>query len=165
MRRLPHLAESVDSQGQRHSMIYAVIDTNVIVAAMLSKHTDSATVKVLNAIRDGLLMPVVASVILAEYNEVLLRDKFRFLKEDVRQTIDAIVLNAVFLDPLHSDEMFTDETDRVFYEVALAGHESDTRLVTGNLKHYPASPIVVTPAQMVAIIEERVASSTNGLSS
>ncbi len=136
-------------------MIYAVIDTNVIVSALMARRPDSATVKVLNAVRDGYLNPVLSSGIVAEYNEVLAREKFRFVKEDVRQTIDAIVSKAVFLDPSPSDEAFTDETDRVFYEVALAGHDDDTRLVTGNLRHYPISPIVVTPAQMVAIIEER----------
>ena len=136
-------------------MIYAVIDTNVIVAAMMAKHADSATVKVLNAVRDGRLKPVLAPEIVAEYNKVLARDKFHFLQEDVRQTIDAIVSCALFLDPQPSGEAFADETDRVFYEVALAGRDDGTRLVTGNLRHYPISPIVVTPAQMVAIIEER----------
>jgi putative PIN family toxin of toxin-antitoxin system len=136
-------------------MIYAVIDTNVIVAAMMAKHADSATVKVLNAVREGRLKPVLAPEIVVEYNEVLARDKFHFLQEDVRQTIDAIVSSAFFLEPQPSGEAFADETDRVFYEVALAGHEDGTRLVTGNLRHYPISPIVVTPAQMVAIIEER----------
>ena len=38
-------------------MIYAVIDTNVIVSAMMAKHVDSATVKVLNAIRNGRIRP------------------------------------------------------------------------------------------------------------
>ena len=38
-------------------MIFAVIDTNVIVAAMMSKHSDSATVKVINAVREGRLKP------------------------------------------------------------------------------------------------------------
>ena len=136
-------------------MIYAVIDTNVIVAAMMSKRSDSATVKVLKAIRDGRLKPVLASSIVAEYREVLSRDKFGFPKEDVKQTVDAIVSNAAFFDPMPSDEAFSDETDRVFYEVALAGQGDGTRLVTGNLRHYPISPIVVTPAQMVAILEER----------
>ena len=136
-------------------MIYAVIDTNVIVAAMMARRADSATVKVLNAVRDGRLKPVLAPEIVAEYNEVLARDKFHFLPEDVRQTIDAIASCALFLDPQPSGEAFADETDRVFYEVALAGRDDGTRLVTGNLRHYPISPIVVTPAQMVAIIEER----------
>ena len=136
-------------------MIHAVIDTNVIVSAMMAKRSDSATVKVLNAVRDGRLKPVLTSGIVAEYQDVLMRAKFRFVHEDVRQTIDAIVSNALFLDPSPSGEAFSDESDRVFYEVALAGRGDDTHLVTGNLRHYPMSPIVVTPAQMVAILNER----------
>ena len=136
-------------------MIFAVIDTNVIVAAMMSKHSDSATVKVINAVRDGRLRPVLSP----EYGEVLSRSKFQFVEADVRQTIDAIVSNAIFLEPKLSGETFADESDRVFYEVALAGQDDDTRLVTGNLRHYPVSPIVVTPAQMIAIIEERFSQS------
>ena len=47
-------------------MICAVIDTNVIVAAMMSKRPDSATVKVMNAIRSGSLKPVLSSAIVDE---------------------------------------------------------------------------------------------------
>lgn len=135
-------------------MIYAVIDTNVIVSAMMARRSDSATVKVLNAIRFGRIKTVYTPEIVEEYREVLSRGKFRFAPEDVQLTIDAIISNALLLKPHPSGERFSDESDRVFYEVALAGAETGTRLVTGNLRHYPISPIVVTPAQMVAILEE-----------
>lgn len=49
-------------------------------------------------------------------------------------------------------DWFVDEDDRVFYEVALS--EEDSFLVTGNLKHYPIDPRVVTPAQMLEILEK-----------
>ena len=49
------------------------------------------------------------------------------------------------------DSLFPDESDRVFYEVALS--EEDSFLVTGNLKHFPVDSRVVTPAQMIAILE------------
>ena len=132
-------------------MIFAVIDTNVIVAAMMSKHSDSATVKVINAVRDGRLRPVLSPDIVAEYGEVLSRSKFQFVEADVRQTIDAIVSNAIFLEPKLSGETFADESDRVFYEVALS--EEGSRLVTGNTKHFPKSPIVVTPAELLELIK------------
>lgn len=44
-----------------------------------------------------------------------------------------------------------DEDDRVFYEIALS--EEDSFLVTGNLKHFPKTPKVVTAAQMIEILE------------
>ena len=122
---------------------------------MMSRRPDSATVKVLNAVRDGLLKPVCSQEIIEEYDDVLSRDKFRFLPEDIRLVVNSIVSKALFLEPESSSESFSDESDRVFYEVALAAHNQDARLVTGNVRHFPISPIVVTPAQMVAIIEER----------
>ena len=134
-------------------MIYAVIDTNVIVSALITRRMDSPTIKVLSAIRDGRIKVVCSRDILNEYREVLSRGKFHLSTARVEQTVSALVENALFLEPVASGEEFSDETDKVFYEVALAGSEDDrTRLVTGNLRHYPISPIVVTPAQMVAIL-------------
>ena len=49
-----------------------------------------------------------------------------------------------------SGELFPDPKDAVFYEVALS--KEDSYLVTGNTKHFPTSPIVVTPAEMLEIL-------------
>ena len=48
-------------------------------------------------------------------------------------------------------EAFVDSKDIVFYEVALS--KKDAYLVTGNKKHFPNTPIVVTPAEMVEILQ------------
>ena len=48
-------------------MLYAVIDTNVLVAALLTKNNDSATVKVFEAIEDELITPLYHSEIIKEY--------------------------------------------------------------------------------------------------
>lgn len=40
----------------------------------------------------------------------------------------------------------------VFYEVALS--KEGSYVVTGNQKHFPKSPIVVTPAEMLQIIQQ-----------
>lgn len=40
--------------------------------------------------------------------------------------------------------------DIVFYEVKMT--VDDSYLVTGNIKHFPTTPLVVTPAQLVEII-------------
>lgn len=52
-------------------MIYAVIDTNVIVSAYITKNQESATIKVVNAVLSGKILPILSSDILAEYDEVL----------------------------------------------------------------------------------------------
>ena len=38
--------------------VYAVIDTNVLVSALLTQRADSPTVKVLKAISEGTLIPL-----------------------------------------------------------------------------------------------------------
>ena len=45
-----------------------------------------------------------------------------------------------------------DADDVVFYEVALS--KEDAFLVTGNTKHFPKNPIVVTPAEMLEILKQ-----------
>ena len=40
--------------------------------------------------------------------------------------------------------------DIVFYEVALS--KAGSFLVTGNIKHFPKNPIVVTPSEFLRII-------------
>ena len=58
--------------------IYAVIDTNVIVSALMSRHRDSATVKILDYLYDRTIVPVYSDEILEEYASVLKRPKFNF---------------------------------------------------------------------------------------
>lgn len=45
----------------------AVIDTNILVSALLSKHADSATVKVIEKLFDGEIIPVYSNEITNEY--------------------------------------------------------------------------------------------------
>lgn len=59
-------------------MVYAVIDTNVLISALLSKRADSATVRVLEAMFDGRIIPLYHEDILTEYDEVLHRKKVSF---------------------------------------------------------------------------------------
>lgn len=131
--------------------IYAVIDTNVIVSALLSKNSHSSTTMVYEAILDGLLIPVYNDEILKEYLDVLSRKKFPFAKEDI-QYIELLLTHVgIKLDRTKAnEEIFPDQKDVVFYEVALS--KEDSYLVTGNIKHFPQKPFVVTPAEMVAIL-------------
>ena len=69
---------------------YAVIDTNVIVSALLSKRNDSATVRVFRAMLGGQIVPLYHEDILDEYEEVLRRSKFH-LSEDLICTVISAV--------------------------------------------------------------------------
>lgn len=130
--------------------ILAVIDTNVIVSALISKHTDSATVVLLNCIFSDIVTPIYNEEILNEYASVLRRKKFNFSEGFINETISTIKDKGIHSERIYSDETLPDPKDVVFYEVALS--KEDSFLVTGNLKHFPKKPFVVTPAEMVEII-------------
>ncbi len=132
--------------------IYAVIDTNVIVSALLSHHHDSATVKILDYIYDRVIVPVYNNEIIEEYEAVLRRPKFNFSEGTVCAVVEAIREGGIDSKRIGSNELLPDPKDIVFYEVALANE--DSFLVTGNTKHFPKKPFVVTPAEMLQIIQE-----------
>lgn len=111
-----------------------VIDTNVLVSAMLSPHAPPA--QVVRLMFQGDLLPLHDARILAEYREVLLRPKFGFDPDDVRTVLDAIewIGEAVFSRPLPVE--LPDPDDLPFIEVATSGRAD--ALVTGNPRRYHA---------------------------
>ena len=133
-------------------MIYAVIDTNVFVSALLTSNIEAATVKVLKALLQGKIVPLYNKEIFDEYNEVLTRSKFHFSPDLVNYYLKTIRDMGIPAERIQSNEVFPDTDDAVFYEVALS--KEDAYLVTGNKKHFPKSPIVVTPAEMITILQQ-----------
>ena len=133
-------------------MVYAVIDTNVLVSAYITHNQEAATLKVLNSMFSGKIMPLYNDEIWAEYNEVLSRKQFH-ISEAKRETLFSFLrVNGIYTERTEFRNLFIDESDRVFYEVMLS--EEDSFLVTGNLKHFPTTTRVVTPAQMLEILEK-----------
>lgn len=132
-------------------MINAVIDTNVIVSAYITKNLEAATSKVWEAVLQCKLTPIYNDEILDEYSEVLHREKFGLPERLIKWALDKIVTNGVRGERILSDEFFPDPKDVVFYEVALS--KEDAYLVTGNIKHFPKKPIVVTPVEMLEILQ------------
>ena len=133
---------------------YAVIDTNVFISALLSKRDDAATVKVLEAMFDGKIVPLYHEEILAEYDEVLHRNKFHFKEETIQVILKAVKQYGLEVFPRSTGEILVDMDDLVFYEVAMEKRDDDAYLVTGNQKHYPIRDFIVTPAEMMEIIGE-----------
>ena len=134
-------------------MIYAVIDTNVLVSALLTHNLEVATAKVLDSIAKGDITCVYNEDILMEYREVLHRPKFKFPERKIDSLLTFITQKGIHSDRVPFDGTMPDEKDRPFYEVSLS--LEDSFLVTGNLKHFPVTPKVVTPSQFIAIIEGR----------
>ena len=134
------------------SKLYAVIDTNVIVSAMFTHNPESPTKLILDHILRGDVIPLYVDEIIGEYQDVLSREQFFFKPENVASVINAIErfgINPGRKDAV--DKEFPDPKDVVFYEVALS--KNGSFLVTGNTKHFPKDPIVVTPAEFLEILK------------
>lgn len=131
-------------------MVYAVIDTNVLVSSLLSRHPDSSTVVVMNLVLSRKVTPLYNDDIIQEYTEVLHRAKFGFPVDLVDAIVDTIKTIGLSMDRTATTEFLPDPKDLVFYEVALS--KEDGWLVTGNKKHFPLNPIVVTPSEFLSTI-------------
>ena len=109
-----------------------VIDTNVLVSALWSKN--GAPAKIISLVLQGKLIPCYDYRILSEYTTVLARPKFGFTDGEINALLDWIEIygRSILADPL--EDIFIDESDKKFYEVAKYGNAI---LVTGNLKHFP----------------------------
>ena len=132
---------------------YAVLDTNVLVSALLNPK--SIPGEVLRQALLGDIIPLYDERIIQEYNEVLHREKFHFDHARVRGLLEEYVRCGRYIEAAPvEDEMFLDTDDIAFYEVAFEEQKEDAWLVTGNLKHYPIKSFVVTPRQMLDILKK-----------
>ena len=133
--------------------MFAVIDTNVIVASLLTRNHDSATARVMDAVYSGNVTPLVCDEMLAEYADVLYRPRLKLDAAKCEYILSLISDIGKRIDPASSTVEMPDEDDRVFLEVAMAGQsEGESRLVTGNLRHYPKADFIVTPADFCALL-------------
>lgn len=131
---------------------YAVIDTNVLVSALLTSKDDAATVQVLGKVLSGEIIPVYSNPITREYQEVLSRKKFHFSGEMIHYVLSAIEKYGIYVDPAPSGVVLPDMKDLPFYEVVLEKRTDDAYLVTGNIKHFPKEPFIVTPRELLDIL-------------
>ena len=134
---------------------YAVIDTNVLVSAMLK--WQSVPGSIMEFVLDGWIVPILNDAIATEYKAVLARAKFGLTDEIITEIIDAIEKVALYVNPDEIDIELPDPDDCVFYEVVMEERkEEDAYLVTGNIKHFPNEPFIVTPRQMLDILLEQL---------
>ncbi len=132
-----------------------VLDTNVLVSGLLSPHGPPGGI--LRMVAAGRLTPCLDARILAEYREVLSRATFGFRQDRVDELLAQIGTEgeSVVAEPLR--QRLKDTGDEPFLEVALATKAEC--LVTGNLRHYPASlregVKVISPAEFLEFLRHR----------
>ena len=85
------------------------------------------------------------------------REKFHFPAETVDIVIGRLAAVSMNLNAADGEyPVISDPKDRCFFAVSMTGRLSeDALLVTGNIRHFPAKPFVVTPAQFVAMLEAK----------
>ena len=80
-----------------------VVDTNIIVAGLISIEKDSPVAVVLDAMLDGRLLYLLSPALLAEYRAVLLRPKLLPLHnlsvEEIDSILTTLVANAIWREP------------------------------------------------------------------
>ncbi len=117
-----------------------VIDTNVIVSSTILNTSKPA--QIMDLFFTGKLELIYSVNILSEYKRVLAYKRLNIDFNTQIGLLDAIEKIGILIEPTASNFPMIDETDRVFYDTA---KHSGSILITGNLKHYPAEPFVMSP--------------------
>jgi uncharacterized protein len=129
-------------------MIRVVLDTNVIVSALL--RSGGLPEAVFNLAMGGEIQSYVSEPILAEYEDVLRRPRLAIHPDKVTVALARISAVAKLVQPTVRVTAALDPDDQVFLECAEAA--SAHYLVTGNRRHFPErwkETWVVTPRQFM----------------
>lgn len=126
-----------------------VLDTNILVSALLSPYGPPA--RVLDLVLAGEVRPAFDDRLQSEYREVLLRPKFSLDAADVEALLDFLQVEGEPVVALPLFVALPDADDLPFLEVAV---QADAILVTGNKAHYGVigeeiSAVVMTPREFL----------------
>lgn len=132
----------------------AILDTNILVSSLISSQPNAPTVQIVSKMIMGEITPVYCKEIIAEYREVLNRKKFGFSKELIDRLLAVIEKYGLCCAAGQTDIPLPDEKDRPFYNVVLEKQEDGAYLVTGNLKHFPPAPYIVSARQFIEILDQ-----------
>jgi len=135
-------------------MIRIVLDTNVLISALLQPQGRPAQVLLLATAGPAARLCVSAEVY-AEYEEVIHRPRFKRTEHEIANILRAIREVGIWVKPSHKVRACVDPDDDVFLECAQAARAH--YLVTGNTKHFPRQwevTLIVTPRQFLDALAE-----------
>ncbi len=139
-------------------MLKLVIDTNVVISALLKPESNPALI--MSLILRGDCRIFVTETIFAEYEGVLGRDKFKILdRAIVKEFLSALRAKGLWVVPkVLLDEVTKDPADNAFLECALES-KADF-LITGNIQHFPERKFhrtsIVTPGEFIVYIAKLI---------
>lgn len=134
-------------------MIRVVLDTNIVVSALLQPLGPSAQVFLLAT--GGSIQLCVSGNVYAEYEEVIRRPRLRRDEEVIAATLQTIRERSLWVKPAETIRACADPDDDIFLECAQAADAA--YLVTGNIKDFPAAWLnmrVVTPRGFLEVLSE-----------
>jgi uncharacterized protein len=114
-------------------MIRVVIDTNVLVSALLQP--ESLPANVLMPALSGQIQLFVSDPVFAEYDEVIRRRRLKRSPEIIESTLQSIRKLGHWVTPTIGAMACIDADDNIFIECAEAARAD--YLVTGNQRHFP----------------------------
>lgn len=127
-----------------------VVDTNVIVAGLLTADGEAPTARILDAMLGGQFRFVLCIELLAEYRTVLLRKKIQqrhgLDATEVDALLEALAVNAIVADIAGRTETAPDSGDNFLWRLLAA--RSGAGLVTGDaalLRAPPSGTRVISP--------------------
>jgi len=127
-----------------------VVDTNVVVAGLITGASDSPVAAVVDAMLSGTLLYLMSPALLAEYRAVLLRPKLAALhgltEEEVDRLLVEITANAIWREPSAMPTAPDPGDDHLW---ALLAAFAGSSLITGDrllLEKPPAASSVISPA-------------------
>ncbi len=124
-----------------------VLDTNVLISGLLTPKGFPSSV--LTLLMLDKLHLLIDNRIFLEYKEVLQRRKFVFAPGVISSILSFIITDSTFLlsEPLAVE--LPDSDDLPFYEVLISAKAD--YLITGNKKHFPDHPCIVTPKEFLSL--------------
>jgi len=125
-------------------MIPVVLDTNILVSAFWTETGNAA--KIIQMFAEEKIRLYYDARMMTEYITVLKRPKFTFSRVKINELLKSIRNDGMVIAVTPSEITFTDNSDRKFYDVAKA---CNGFLITGNLKHYPKEPFIITAAEFL----------------
>jgi putative PIN family toxin of toxin-antitoxin system len=115
-------------------MIRVVLDTNILISALLNPHGAPAQVLLLTVL-DSNTQLCVSGDVFAEYEEVLRRPRFNRSDGEIAIVLRTIREKGLWVKVTESVRACSDPDDDVFLECAQAAEAH--YLVTGNAKDFP----------------------------
>lgn len=124
-----------------------ILDTNVILSALITKKTDVATVEVLNLLLKRKAVLLFCMDIIKEYVDILYEKKFGVDVHMLDDILLFLIKNGIEKTIKKSKTKLIDESDRKFYD--LLDTDKEAYLITGNIKHYPKNKRIISPREFI----------------